>query len=716
MADKLPSDFNPDGYAAAYPDVALSGLGAKEHYIRFGRLLGRSPNGKPPGGKAQASPSPDAAALPAVESAPPKAAIEHQTAAPVPTAPRRPRADETIVDRPDDFQPFEVVPSPAPTKVPRCSEAALGLDDFMPSERDGGSNAPLLAYARMVGIAAPAAAAEEPGAPRLCDSRFQSGELRLENGWFADPSTLRLMIAGGQQGILSHAGWALRAFQALPGSPAELRAAGPGIEIPKRGPCFVDMALQHPLMPLLLELTDPDGATRALALLPFPSLLPGGLHWAESKALQETANPIDSFWSLSDRFLHELIGGAESPARSIASIAVDASSREGPMLSDQVRDWLAVIFGVTEGTGGRAAGPKAAGLLLVLPPDAIPTIAALVSRRLAEGVGSSGPYLVAQADSRRPRWSVALPLEFEPPAAVPRLQGRGRAQRKAPASQAPVHLAILYRHPSSGAIAAADRPETSAMPPMTVLLDAADPARTEAVLQVLQDSAGATDFELWVRLDGGDEVRATLDRVRGAAHWRQLDLQAGLRDVARAARYDVLVTIDDRVRLAGDTLRHLAMLLDSSGDIASASCLLLGETITKNQVVLQPGSGGLFPSGVSFIGGPAMSFAEPDVSDALRDMTYPVVANTFALTVWRRGPLADLPSPVDRVARGAEDIGIGFDLTRAGFRNLCTTTCSAPITGDHTRRDAIDPLGNAVLQPGQWQDLLGRVTLVRELF
>jgi hypothetical protein len=189
-----------------------------------------------------------------------------------------------------------------------------------------------------------------------------------------------------------------------------------------------------------------------------------------------------------------------------------------------------------------------------------------------------------------------------------------------------------------------------------------------------------------------------------------------LRDVARRARHDVLVTIDDRVRLEGDILTRLSSMLGSGDDVASASCLLLGETIIKKQAVLQPGSGGLFPSGVSFIAGPAMSFAEPNVSNVLQDMTYPVVANTLHLTAWRRCHPRHLPISADPVPPDAEDIALGLTLTRAGYRNLCTTQFSATITGDHARRDAIDPLGNAVLQPGQWQDLLDRVTIVRELF
>lgn len=52
--------FDPERYVRAYPDVALSGLAPREHYERYGRLLGRNPapdGQEPPGVCSQASPA-----------------------------------------------------------------------------------------------------------------------------------------------------------------------------------------------------------------------------------------------------------------------------------------------------------------------------------------------------------------------------------------------------------------------------------------------------------------------------------------------------------------------------------------------------------------------------------------------------------------------------------------------------------------------------------
>ncbi len=42
--DELPKEFDPDLYSQAYPDVALSGLDPRTHYLKYGKLFGRAPN------------------------------------------------------------------------------------------------------------------------------------------------------------------------------------------------------------------------------------------------------------------------------------------------------------------------------------------------------------------------------------------------------------------------------------------------------------------------------------------------------------------------------------------------------------------------------------------------------------------------------------------------------------------------------------------------
>jgi hypothetical protein len=92
------------------------------------------------------------------------------------------------------------------------------------------------------------------------------------------------------------------------------------------------------------------------------------------------------------------------------------------------------------------------------------------------------------------------------------------------------------------------------------------------------------------------------------------------------------------------------------------------------------------------------------------------VANTRHLTAWRCRALADLPEANRAGSPVSEDIRIGLDLTRAGFRNWCTTQVTARLSGSYVARDMIDPVGPGYLPPDRWQDILSRVTVVRELF
>jgi hypothetical protein len=520
---------------------------------------------------------------------------------------------------------------------------------------------------------------------------FRTGATRIENAWFADPSRLRLML-GGPVSDASAKGWSMRAYQADAAGPGELEAAGQGVQLPASGPVFHDVELVHPLMPLLLELTDAEGVIRDIALLPFPSLLPGGIHGAELKALQNEPNPMDAFWSLSETLLQEAIGRPDWPSRSITELAVGGSG----MLPEALRNWLAALFGLSV---SQASATPVSGMRLVLPPGAVPSISALVSRGLDPGEGrqATGPFLVVDEGTLRPRWSVTLPSDTACEAELPFIQRDGHPSRgKQKPKPLPVHLAIVARPEAPAVVPRSADTEAAALRqeplPLTVVLHSSDPERTRAQRGAL------TQFG-----------RDALELIAAAP-------DTDLRDVAASARHDMILTLSDGVHFDGEALHALAGLIRKDEQTASASCVLLAETMFKKQTVLRPATGGLFPSRVSFAASPRLGFVEPDVLQALSGLTYPVVANTFQFTLWRRAALAELPRPSGPVPRSAADIRVGLDLIEAGYRNLCTCTVAVRLAGAYARRDEIDPVGAAYLQPARWEDLLGRVTVLRELF
>jgi hypothetical protein len=118
---------------------------------------------------------------------------------------------------------------------------------------------------------------------------------------------------------------------------------------------------------------------------------------------------------------------------------------------------------------------------------------------------------------------------------------------------------------------------------------------------------------------------------------------------------------------------------------------------------------------VSFATAPNLSFFEPDVIDALPELTYPVVANSFSLSVFRKSAVSKLAQPTSPVSSIASDVRLGLDLMQAGYGNWCTTQVSAGLRGPYARRDLIDPVGGSYLAPESWAQVLSKVTLLREL-
>lgn len=709
MVRKLPPDFDPERYAAEHPDVALSGLTPADHYLLFGRILGRQFTPPPMRSVDAASSGPEPKAEePKPEQ--PRGDREPELTKEVPRSPEgkphskpvrpvgedkpRPATErpKPIIDRPADFEPEQSLVRPAPPRPGVDKEGRIALAVLageLPTEIAGG----LASYRRMLGLEQ----SESPvglGAAQLIDSAAKA-----ENAWLTTDGVLRLMIAdhGGAAD-----GWAIRAYQADHADqahPEQLHLLQPGALLPKRGPALVEFQTLDQLMPLLLEVSDAEGQIKELALIPFPSLLPGGIHNAELRALQSAANPMEAFWVVSELFLRELLRGADAPELSIGRLTRTHRSK-GDQAVDQ---WLRAVFGFRRPDGATNSLERSgAGVELKLPQDCIPTIGSIVSRSLS-GSGT-GPYLVAEVDTFRPRWSIVLPASWDAEGAAPVLVGSSGAD--APSS----HLAIALRAPRVPALPTAAAPKKRrARPKISVFLEGTDLGRSKALIASLQSAIGS-GIDLLVRLPTGESAFEA--EIEGS--WKRID--GHLEVAASEAKNDLLLSISDKVELgSAPVLAALAAMLEQEA-VASASCVLLRELSLKKQKVLQPATGGLFPAGVSFAAAPSLTFAEPDVLEALPDAIYPVVANTFHLTLWRRSALLDLPKPPRPLPASAMDVHLGLALAERGLVSLCTTRVSARIHGDYTPRDAIDPIGQSRLAPSDWQQLLARVTLLRQLF
>lgn len=798
MAEKSPPSLSADEpleeldaqwYRDTYPDVALSGLSPETHYRLFGRAMGRP-------GAADQDQRPAPLPASAGQSLSLRAVADCFGQARSPGSNRGHalnQADSPLVTRPDDL---------LPSAQDHRRDAADHLADAVRLEiwSEDGSIAlgrfesvtdarcaagPLLLYARLLDLPAGALSVQEPdgtkhplsvpGAgealPGCAMAGIKRGPARLENGWYSDETTLRFALAGWQAPTEDETGPALLRFWQAPARASANLAPIGGFTLPEAGPGFFDMSLADPLMPVLIELIDRQGHTQGLTLLAFPSLLRGGLHAAERAAHQMGLHPLDEIWRLTDALLAELLDGPHDAGFAIGHLEVDLRRATGAerIFAEPLRDWLHALFGLApapasntpagaDGAGqhyletllGEAAPRDAAALTLVLPPDAIPTLSALVSRRLRlpeHCKAATGPYLVADMISSRPLWSVAMPVleqlvDNETPPCVPILRrvfdtpdAPDRPTTPAPDWLVPLHLALLapVRLPSNDLIRLAPMvrestpTQTKGAPPepLTVVLSATDPALCARALTALVRQEGITLEGVLICPQGqlrqaqADEIRTSLGGIWDGPVWmlptgtrQEVDLDK----VTELAQSDMILMLDEEVILQ-DTqiLKSLSRLLQADDTAASVGGMLLHEgTLKDGSTVVVAASGGLFPEAVSFLTAPRLAVIEPDITTALPDTVYPVIANSFALCLVRRAALLAARAGRPDVS-GPTDLWFGLASHAAGWRNLATTQTRAGTTRPLTRRDQIDPFGLSCLAPATWDSLLSSVTVLREL-
>ncbi len=734
MSAKLPRGFDANWYQKTYSDVSLTGLSPQDHFLLVGQRLGRLPF----------APS-------SAQSAPASGANSARTQ----------KEAAAIIERPAGFDPQSSQPTFPVSKAANEQEShTFAHIQFAPPHADCSQaeamDIPLASYAAMAGIktSLPFGGATTD----LCNSTLlQDGTIRLSDAWFADAGTLRLRF-DAQDSV----GLSLQAYQADLDQLDRLQPLDAGVRLPNEGPAFWDLSLRNALAPILIEVLDPTGSSLGVSLLPFPSLLTGGLHYAELKALMVAPNPMQAFWSLSQQLIRTFKG---PKPHGICALVAELQNVNGsePLFRQDVQRWLAGIFHLAldvspphqddsdgiqdlrqrltnrtdlppELTASIGTSPNR-GARLHLPAGALPTISALTTRDLAKGEHTSqgSAFLVVEAETGRPKWAVSLPAETARTQNVPHLQAietsTTSADRTGSAQQiSPLHLALVPRSAPppnvAGQLMQTSAPaavSSSKLNAISVLLEAQDLGRAANLVQSLHSQVAiGAELDLCVRLMGSKDTRqriaTALNALCGENGWRQMKQGVSLKSQITQARHELVFVVKDQVVLFDKTfLPALVDQLNRTPKAASLSGLLIGENIIKNKSVLQSASGGLFPGQVSFATAPQLGVIEPDVRLALGNMTYPVLANTLHCTLFRRDAIANLEASASWV-NGDCDLQLGLDLLAADWCNLCNSGLRAGLAGVYRRRDAIDPVGTNYMQIGRWEQIVRSVTLVREIF
>jgi hypothetical protein len=265
---------------------------------------------------------------------------------------------------------------------------------------------------------------------------FGPSGLRLRRAWYASARLLRMHV---DTGAVSEAR-VLRAYQYDAGMDGQLAMVAEA-PLGLGGDTALDLALLNPYLPVLLLLSDGRGQLLDLALLPFPSLLPHGLHAVEAATLDGDAMAAAAV--LAQRYLDEWqqahsAGGAFA----LGEYLVDVHGAIGTerIFSTDLKEWLWTVFGTrvklwrlaekdegdrnfweqacraSHATGdakryAEQAARERAGLRLLAPATAIPTLRALSACRV-DGRNvpfRRGEYLLVTGGQGAPRYHVRVP-------------------------------------------------------------------------------------------------------------------------------------------------------------------------------------------------------------------------------------------------------------------------------------------------------------------
>lgn len=263
---------------------------------------------------------------------------------------------------------------------------------------------------------------------------FGTQDIRLAPIWYANSRDLRLSIEKEPPFNLPQV---LRAYQYDP-------VVGGGLVLV--GNCVLqgdawqltDLALINPYLPVLLTLAAPEGHLSDAALIPYPSLLRGGIHEHECYVGNRANNPT----SLAQELLLEHLRGLQH-GWALGQLQVDIREAIGTeaILSIDFKEWLWSIFSLSikpwrppeisqalteywQQVFDRPPFMRAAeqlsnqsaregeGRTLLCPPRAIPSLRALtISRTLGtlEQTCGFSQFILVQEGSLMQRWRIRWP-------------------------------------------------------------------------------------------------------------------------------------------------------------------------------------------------------------------------------------------------------------------------------------------------------------------
>ncbi|BEV01872.1 hypothetical protein [Novosphingobium olei] len=746
--------FNSKWYLSENPDVQSAGLNPLVHYLEFGRDEGRRRRSLNSAGGADAAKGVSGS----------KAKSPEPALAQVAPADIAPQKSELISKRPPRRQTWKGLLAPVTVR----REPYVPLDQLA-AQQDGRpltvggvviarlpNGAPVGNAVHRVALFASlrtgeADAVRLAGNPVSCPSPFALlsspglGIEHLTDAWHDGPNTLTLRFANGQSGVV-------RVFQF--GSDNSVIAVGEarlcGTE--------ADLAavdLLDPIGELLVAFCSPDGALIDAMVIPFPSLLRGGLHYGELAVIEAAPGTMVTLADYSRTLAMELLGWSGGPDTfTVGRIEIDMRGATGtePIFRPSVISGLAARFGLALGTVASSAPPQrdqlvaslasaqpikiaertGAPAVLQLPCDTVPSLFAIVSRRLSN-CPCTARVAIVDAATLKPLADLSIPYgtgfpvaqHAALPAHVPVIVNRQFESASVPGAPT-FPLAVRYYNrlvwqgdPLMPVSPDQDLGVSSNLPAsgifFSAIIDAGgDEKALASCLASLSNQVSAGKIE--VILAGWDEERPLpqsdwdLVAVPGAHLPRATRLNAA----AERANGDALLFVDPSVVLSDPrTMALLAGMVQAEGT-ATAACALVTEHDDGEDAVVH--SAGYFPTRVSLSGEPVFDFSHVDVSKIIPAATYPVVANQalcclISAKAWKALNGFD----AFRFPAAMFDLDFGIRALQEGFSNLCTTLVRAATRHAVRSEDFPDAIAHSMARPYSWATVFERATVIREM-
>ena len=577
----------------------------------------------------------------------------------------------------------------------------------------------------------------------------------LDDAWFVSDSrlTLRLKALRGGQSPKDHV---LRAYQFV-AQGSRLASVGEA-KIGSQGGLLA-LSLENPFLPVLCVICSRDGAVVDGFLLPFPSLYRGGAHAAEAELSGRGSQHVNRVRDYSRTLVQEHLGWDQAQPLVLERIQVDLRQATGNerIFGEQARAWLGemgiavtaehaetldagirsyLVDAVTHETVTKRTGQG----LLRLPPDALPSLGVVHSRRMPDGVGS---YVICSADeAARPRLFVSLPpmdeaiAHLQPVAGghpYPSLSDTGvpvskRQHRSSllairflpDAPPIPATLAFAVDEATPRPLVEGGRASRSTRERMTAVIRATSSDGLHRLLRSLARQSIATRLDVVLAVDEdvtlpedlGDAFAGSIRRVDGL---RGASPAAALNHAVQDVQTPWMLLLDQHVVLHDfrtlETLRALAGYRRA----ATVSCMRIRQAGFRDGAPLVFHSAGSFPAQIDLQSAPGLTFTSPVTTEAFPRMTYPVAANGLEFALVSRKAWDELGG-LDAEAYPFEGYGLAFCLNalRAGWTHLNTTGISAM---DTVRRldERADALGVDVVSIEDWGTILARTAQIRRL-